>query len=125
MSKRVRYRKVWWFQLILAGLIVWLARDVLIEKGKTLGIAYARAGQGQGDRKAVVIDRPPSRFIKDPNPSFSAVAVDSDANMLVVADENLFQVMEYDRRDSTRLRWHRCFLRIPTAASLRFHPPPP
>ncbi len=101
MSKSFRYRKSWCFQLILAGLIVWTARGILIEKGRPLGFALARAAQGQGERKSVVIDRPPLRFIKDPNPSFSAVAVNSDANMLVVADENLFQVLEYDRRDST------------------------
>jgi len=29
------------------------------------------------------------------------VAVDSDSNMLVVSDENLFRIMEYDRRDNT------------------------
>jgi hypothetical protein len=79
------------FQLVLAGLIVWLAQ----------GIYAGGQAQGQVERKSVVIERAPLRFIKDPNPSFSAVAVDSDSNMLVVADENLFQVLEYDRRDNT------------------------
>src|SRR5881396_1889299 len=87
MIKLFRYRKIWPLQLVLAGLIVWLAHGILAE--------------GQVDRKPVVIERPPLRFIKDPNPSFSAVAVDSDSNMLVVSDENMFRIMEYDRREST------------------------
>src|SRR2546430_3973680 len=32
----------------------------------------------QADRKPVVLQRAPLRFIKDPNPSFSGVAVDSE-----------------------------------------------
>ena len=100
MRKTFRYGKVWLLQLVLAGLIVWLAQGILVHS-EISEIAYAGAAQGQDDRKPVLIERPPLRFIKDPNPSFSAVAVDSDSNMLVVADENLFQIMEYDRRAST------------------------
>src|SRR5207249_5907871 len=59
MGKAFWQRKVWWSQLVLAGLIVWLGHEILV----------ARAGQGQADRKSVVIDRAPLRFIKDPNPS--------------------------------------------------------
>jgi len=66
-----------------------------------LALAAVQAMQSQAERKPVVIERPPARFIKDPNPSFSAVAVDSDSNMLVVSDENMFRIMEYDRRTST------------------------
>ena len=87
MGKISRYKTVWPFQLLLLGFTVWLAQAIL--------------AQGQVDRKPVVIERPPLRFIKDPNPSFSAVAVDSDSNMLVVSDENMFRIMEYDRREST------------------------
>jgi len=83
----LRGGKVWPLQLILVAIIIWLAHGILL--------------QGQADRKSIVIDRPPVRAIRDPNPSFAAVAVDSDANMLVVSDENLFRVMQYDRRDNT------------------------
>ena len=69
--------------------------------GLILALAAAQAMQSQAERKSVVIERAPARFIKDPNPSFSAVAVDSDSNMLVVSDENMFRIMEYDRRTST------------------------
>jgi DNA-binding beta-propeller fold protein YncE len=99
MRKTFRYRKVWWLQLALAGLIVWLAQGILMERAEIY--AGGQAAQGQADRRPVLIERPPLRFIKDPNPAFSAVAVDSDSNMLVVTDENLFQVMEFDRRDNT------------------------
>jgi len=79
MNKSFRYKKVWPLLFVLAGLFVWLAQGIL--------------AQGQGDRKPVVIERPPLRFIKDPSPSLTAVAVDSDSNMLVVWDENIFRIM--------------------------------
>ena len=103
MSKTFRDQKRWRLQLVLAGLIVWLAQGILIDNGDTSEVAYAAglAVQGQEDRTPVVIERPPLRFIRDPNPAFAAVAVNSENNMLVVADENLFQILEYDHRDNT------------------------
>src|SRR5437016_9957705 len=53
------------------------------------------------DRKPITIDRAPQRVIKDQYPSFSAVAINAEDNMLVVTDENLFQILEYDRRENT------------------------
>jgi DNA-binding beta-propeller fold protein YncE len=97
VSRTFRLGKAWWLQMVLVGLIVWLA-DGIIQRGEIYAGGQAQA---QADRKPIVIERPPLRFIKDPNPSFSAVAVDSDTNMLVVADENLFRIMEYDRRANT------------------------
>ena len=47
------------------------------------------------------LDRKPVRSIRDPNPSFSAIAVEPKTNMLVVTDENLFRVLEYNRQDNT------------------------
>ena len=88
MHRTFRFGKVWPLSLVLAGIMVWLGHAILAQ------------GQ-QGERKSISIERPPLRFIKDPNPSFSSVAVDSEANMLVVSDENLFRVMQYDRRDNT------------------------
>ena len=103
MIKTFRDQKRWRLQLVLAGLIVWLAQGILIDKGGISEVAYAAglAARGQEDRTPVVLDRAPLRFIRDPNPAFSAVAVDSDHNMLVVTDENLFQILEYDSRDNT------------------------
>ncbi len=53
------------------------------------------------DKRPVESDRAPVRVIHDPNPSFSALAVEPASGMLVVADENLFQVLEYNRTDNT------------------------
>ena len=82
------FRKAWPLSLVLIAIIIWFGHGIFAQ------------GQ-QGARKSISIERPPLRFIKDPNPSFSAVAVNSDANMLVVSDENLFRVMQYDTRDNT------------------------
>jgi DNA-binding beta-propeller fold protein YncE len=46
-------------------------------------------------------DRPPLRVIKDPYPSYSAVAVEPKSNMLVMTDENIFRILEYNRQDNT------------------------
>jgi DNA-binding beta-propeller fold protein YncE len=82
MSKILRY-------IVPAGLIV-------------SSVIYAGAqARSQADRTSIVLDRPPLRFIKDPNPSFSGVAVNSDHNMLVVTDENLFQILEYNVNENT------------------------
>ncbi len=48
-----------------------------------------------------VLDRPPVRVIKDPFPTFSAVAVDMVNNEIVLQDENLFQIMAYDSSTNT------------------------
>ncbi len=103
MTKTFRDRNRWRLQLVLAALIVWLAQGILIDRGGTAEVAHAAglALQGQEDRTPVVIERPPLRFIRDPNPAFSAVAVNSEHNMLVVTDENLFQILEYDSRENT------------------------
>ena len=59
------------------------------------------AADGGSARESVDLDRSPVRVLKDANPTFSAIAVEPESNMLVMTDENLFQVMEYDRRDNT------------------------
>ena len=53
---------------------------------------------GTGTRTSEnLIGRGPIRVIKDPNPTFSDVTVDPIRNEIIVVDENLFQVMVYDR----------------------------
>src|SRR5262245_7783982 len=81
--------KVWLLLTVCAVLTVWVAIST---------VSYA---QTRTEKRTVVIDRAPLRFIKDSYPSFSAVAVNSENNMLVVTDENLFQILEYDQRDTT------------------------
>ena len=45
--------------------------------------------------------RAPLRVIHDPYPSYSSVAVDLKNNEVVMTDENLFQVLTYDRMANT------------------------
>jgi DNA-binding beta-propeller fold protein YncE len=47
------------------------------------------------------INRPPARYLKDPYPAFSSIAVNAENDMVVVTDENLFRIVEYSRRDNT------------------------
>ncbi len=47
------------------------------------------------------IDKKPLRYIKDPNPAWSSIAVNAENNMVVMTDENLFRVVEYSRLDNT------------------------
>jgi DNA-binding beta-propeller fold protein YncE len=82
-----RSRKFWLLSAACIGCFVWLAYGIL--------------QAADTDRKPIVLDRAPVRVIKDPYPSLSAVAVNPEDNMLVVTDENLYQILEYDRRDNT------------------------
>src|SRR5437667_12283066 len=47
------------------------------------------------------IDKKPLRYIHEPNPAWSSIAVNADNNMVVMTDENLFRVVEYSRLDNT------------------------
>jgi DNA-binding beta-propeller fold protein YncE len=96
MFRAFRSGKLWPLQLVLAGLIVWLAQSLWLQRHDVFNVLYAQA-----QRTPTVIERAPLRFIRDPNPNLSAVAVNSEQNMLVVADENLFQIMEYDPKTNT------------------------
>lgn len=52
-------------------------------------------------RTAVDEDRAPIRTIRDTYPTYSAVAVDPARKEIVLADENLFNIMVYDRMANT------------------------
>jgi DNA-binding beta-propeller fold protein YncE len=61
------------------------------------------AGAGttyQAHTRAGAINRKPVRYLKDPYPAFSAVAVNPENDMVMVTDENLFRIVEYSRRDN-------------------------
>ena len=47
------------------------------------------------------VDKKPVRYIKDPNPAWSSIAVNAENNMVIMTDENLFRVVEYSRLDNT------------------------
>ena len=46
--------------------------------------------------------RKPERIIRDPYAAYSAVAVDNTHNEVVLTDENLFNILTYDRQVNTR-----------------------
>jgi DNA-binding beta-propeller fold protein YncE len=52
-------------------------------------------------QQAAVQSRPPLRVIRDPYPAFSSVAVDLAHNEVIFTDENLFQLLVYDRTANT------------------------
>ncbi|MBI2817192.1 MAG: hypothetical protein HYX72_09660 [Acidobacteria bacterium] len=62
--------------------------------------ASATAGES---RTSVTLERPAVRTIRDLFPTFTAVAVDVQNNEIVLQDENLFQIMVYDRLTDTPL----------------------
>jgi DNA-binding beta-propeller fold protein YncE len=61
----------------------------------------APATSAADTRKTIQIKRAPARVVKDPNSSFSAVAVDVGHNEIVLQDENQGQIMVYDRQENT------------------------
>jgi DNA-binding beta-propeller fold protein YncE len=73
----------------------------LASAGGTLAAALAMQAGADAARAVKDIARAPARTIKDPNPAFSAIAVEPESGMLVVTDENLFRVLEYDRTENT------------------------
>ena len=63
--------------------------------------ASAVAQSSDPDRRAEVARRRPLRVIRDPYSAYSAVAVDPARNEVVMTDENLFQILVYDRLENT------------------------
>ena len=63
-----------------------------------LSAAFEQSAVPAGEGTA---SRDPVRVIRDPYPSFSSVAVDMERGEVVAGDENLFQVLVYDRLSNT------------------------
>ena len=75
----------------------WIVVSAVVVVTAMLGLAAAvevRTREGN-------IDKKPARYIKDPNPAWSSIAVNADHDMVVMTDENLFRVVEYSRLDNT------------------------
>ncbi|MEE8177167.1 MAG: hypothetical protein V3T65_04160 [Acidobacteriota bacterium] len=53
------------------------------------------------DERPIRIDRPPVRSIEDPHAGYSAVAVDSIRDEIVLQDQNRELILVYDRLDNT------------------------
>jgi DNA-binding beta-propeller fold protein YncE len=67
----------------------------------------AAAALGQTALSSGLIERAPSRFIKDPWPAWSAIAVNAEHDMVVMTDENLHRIVEFHRLDNTPPRAER------------------
>ena len=71
----------------------------------TMALALAQQGAAApmptDAQKAAVAARKPLRAIHDQYPMFSAVAVDAERNEVFLQDENLFQLMTFDRMTNT------------------------
>src|SRR5690242_1483189 len=63
-------------------------------------VALAVAGAADTN-KTVRVERPPVRRLEDPHSSFSAVALDVARDEVVLSDENLGQILVYNRLDNT------------------------
>lgn len=61
-----------------------------------------RIAQSAAAESASFANRKPVRMIRDPYAAYSAVAVDTQHNEVVVTDENLFNILVYDRQAGTR-----------------------
>ncbi|HXG25168.1 MAG TPA: hypothetical protein VNJ09_11475 [Chthonomonadales bacterium] len=59
------------------------------------------ASDSRANTRSEQLNRQPLRVIKDPYPTYSAVAVDPLRNEIVLQDENLFQILVYDRMTNT------------------------
>ena len=63
--------------------------------------AWAREQQSAGlttnGRTQDFSQRKPVRMIRDPYPSYSGIAVDHKNNEVIITDQNLFQILVYDR----------------------------
>lgn len=54
-----------------------------------------------GTRRAVHVDRAPARYVKDPWPAWSAIAVNPEHDMVMMTDENMHRIVEFNRLDNT------------------------
>ena len=83
------------------------SNEVISVPVNPITMALALQQQGAAARvpadaqKAAVAARKPLRKIHDEYPMFSAVAVDPERNEVMLQDENLFQLMVFDRTTST------------------------
>lgn len=65
------------------------------------GGAVRAAAANDPSRREVALDRTPLRVIRDTYPTYSAVAIDPARKEIVLQDENLFQILVYDRLSNT------------------------
>jgi DNA-binding beta-propeller fold protein YncE len=72
-----------------------------LSDGSPLKAASFQVPAAQGPAGLDMASRQPVRMIRDPNSAYSAVAVDTVHNEVVLTDENLFNIITYDRKTDT------------------------
>ena len=87
--------------VVLAAIAVPAARNTITVVLAQSQPAASRAVIPTQAQKAAVEARKPIRVIHDQYSQVSAVAVDPDRNEVVMTDENLFQMLVYDRTTNT------------------------
>jgi DNA-binding beta-propeller fold protein YncE len=80
---------------------VWLGPAAPAQAPAPSRTASARVSHPTPAQQAAVAARKPIYRIHDDYPQYSAVAVDVERNEVVMADENLFQMLVYDRTANT------------------------
>jgi len=85
--------------LLAATALIWLSGNQAAALAQKARSAIAEAFQVR--TRAGNLDKKPTRYIKDPNPAWSSIAVNAENNMVVMTDENLFRIVEYGRLDNT------------------------
>ncbi len=69
--------------------------------GMALRAGLLQQSVQQGSGGSEITSRQPVRMIRDPNSAYSAVAVDTVHNEVVLTDENLFNIITYDRQTNS------------------------
>jgi DNA-binding beta-propeller fold protein YncE len=69
--------------------------------GIPLRVALQQPSAEQNSGETSFASRQPVRMIRDPNSAYSAIAVDTAHNEVVMTDENLFNILVYDRQTNT------------------------
>jgi DNA-binding beta-propeller fold protein YncE len=72
-----------------------------VRRGPSRSAAAQGAASAPQDNRPIYLDRAAARVIKDPYAGWSAIAVNPENNMVVVTDENLHRIVEFNRLDQT------------------------
>ena len=72
-----------------------------VPAGMPLRASLMQQRVDQGPAGSEIASRQPVRMIRDPDSAYSAVAVDTAHNEVVMTDENLFNIITYDRQTNT------------------------
>jgi DNA-binding beta-propeller fold protein YncE len=75
--------------------------DELLDTSTAFAPDVQAAAAAADTRQPTQLNIKPARYIKDPGPAWSAVAVNPENNMVVFTDENLHRIVEFNRTDNT------------------------